>query len=101
MKEDSKRRCETILRHYGIEKQSIKACEEMGELIQVISKLNFKFSSQNVEHLKEEIADVMVVLEQLKIHYGITDNDIDEIVEQKTIRTVNHIRENTDGISVV
>lgn len=84
-------RCDNIIHHYGIDKQSLKACEEMDELIQVISKLRCSYSRNEVEHLKEEIADVMVVLEQMKIWYGITDSDINEIIEQKTIRTMKRV----------
>ena len=91
MKSADRVRCDNIIHHYGIDKQSLKACEEMGELIQVISKLRCNYSKNEVEHLKEEIADVMVVLEQIKIWYGITNSDINEIIEQKTIRTMKRV----------
>lgn len=48
------------LEHFGIENQENKAIEEMAELIQAISKQT---------NIAEEIADVQIMLDQLKIIY--------------------------------
>ena len=50
---------------YGKEKQMIMAMEEMSELIKELSK-NMR-GENNVEHIAEEIADVEIMLAQLKI----------------------------------
>jgi NTP pyrophosphatase (non-canonical NTP hydrolase) len=48
------------LNHFGIDAQKIKAIEEMAELTQAICKDT---------NIAEEIADVQILLEQLKIVY--------------------------------
>ena len=68
---------ETLLgavRHYGAMDQQVKAMEEMGELIQALGKhLNCARDDdpetvQAVDdHVAEEMADVQIMLEQLKI----------------------------------
>lgn len=42
MTSTNKMRCKSVIFHYGTEKQSLKACEELAELIRSISKLRFK-----------------------------------------------------------
>lgn len=86
-------RCKSVIFHYGTEKQSLKACEELAELIRSISKLRFKLSDENVENLKEEIADVVIMIEQMKHLYNVSDEEIDRIVEQKLDRTFKRIEE--------
>lgn len=85
--------CISIIEHYGAEKQSLKSCEELGELIRSISRLVFNHSKENLDNLKEEIADVLIMVEQLKYLYGIIDSDIDSIITQKLNRTLKRIKE--------
>ena len=70
--------------------QSIVAMEEMGELIQEISKdLRGK---GNIQHMAEEIADVEIMLDQLKVMHGCWD-DVSEWRQHK----VNRLRDNLKG----
>ena len=61
--------CNKAINSYGNASQKIKAIEEMGELIQAISK-SLLDGKNNVE---EEIADVEIMLTQLKIMYNFSD----------------------------
>ena len=61
--------CNKAINSYGNASQKIKAIEEMGELIQAISK-SLVDNKNNVE---EEIADVEIMLTQLKIMYNLSD----------------------------
>ena len=61
--------CNKAINSYGNASQKIKAIEEMGELIQAISK-SLLDGKNNVE---EEIADVEIMLTQLKIMYNLSD----------------------------
>ena len=61
--------CNKAINSYGNASQKIKAIEEMGELIQAISK-SLLDGKNNVE---EEIADVEIMLTQLKIMYSLND----------------------------
>ena len=58
-----------IADHYGKENQTIKAIEELAELIQALAK-------GDIENIKEEIADVRVMLEQIEYLYGVSDDEI-------------------------
>ena len=61
--------CNKAINSYGNASQKIKAIEEMGELIQAISK-SLLDGENNVE---EEIADVEIMITQLKIMYSLND----------------------------
>ena len=51
------KKTKAIADHYGKEHQTIKAIEELAELIQALAK-------GDTDNIKEEIADVRVMLEQ-------------------------------------
>ena len=59
---------------YGIEEQLLQTVEECAELIQAINKWRRSKDRESikdsVEHLAEEAADVIIMLEQIKIMVG-------------------------------
>ena len=63
------KKIKAIADHYGKEHQTIKAMEELAELIRALAK-------GDIENIKEEIADVRVMLEQLEYLYGVSDDEI-------------------------
>lgn len=69
---------------YGIEKQSFVAVEELSELQKEICKAQRgKFNKDN---MTEELADVWVMCEQVKMMYGITDAQVMSKVHEKVAR---------------
>lgn len=67
--------CRKAVEKFGIDIQQIVAMEELGELIQAISKIarwecSLETLSECIDNLAEEIADVEIMLEQLKQCYG-------------------------------
>ena len=70
--------CRKAVEKFGVDIQQIVAMEELGELIQAISKLaRWEYDNKNLEELSDyiddlsgEIADVEIMLEQLKHCYG-------------------------------
>lgn len=58
--------------HYGIENQKNQAVEEMSELIKEICKANR--GMMNLENFAEEIADVEIMVDQLKIIYSLGES---------------------------
>lgn len=78
--------------HYGKQLQSIVCMEECGELIQAISKKLRDPTSPN-DHLAEEMADVIICLNLLKLMYGITDKEIHNRVVAKTLRLSKRMKE--------
>ena len=82
---------EKVISFYGAEKQSMVHCEECAELIQAISKMRRvkdagKDDSEAYFNLVEEMADVLVVLEQLQEMYDIPDTEIQSMVFKKCRR---------------
>ena len=82
---------EKVISFYGAEKQSMVHCEECAELIQAISKMRRardagKDDSVAYFNLVEEMADVLVVLEQLQEMYDIPDTEIQSMVFKKCRR---------------
>ena len=74
--------------------------EELAELTQVICKLKRltnndktlrKESSQIFEDLKEELSDVYLLLEQLKIIANINDYEIERRISEKIKRTFEKV----------
>lgn len=59
---------------YGIKRQTMKCIEEVGELLQAVSKYEFATDLEEkrkaLDHLQEEIADCCIMLEQMKMMYG-------------------------------
>ena len=76
---------------FGSGKQFIKAVEELAELQQAIIK---KFLNPDVENdnLFEEIADVEIMLSQIKIMYDC--HDIIETVKEKKLKRLKGLIEN-------
>ena len=80
---------------YWNENMPMKAMEECGELIQAISKyevfLNTVSSEKGAyqkcerlrEQLMEELRDVYISLEAIKIQYNIDDNELNGLIEKK------------------
>ena len=78
-----------IIHKHGTVAQSMIAMEECSELIQAISKcLRSKemIPIETREHLIEEMADVMICLEQLMVMYSITDEELISWIERKELR---------------
>lgn len=60
--------CNTALEHYGVHSQIVKCMEECGELIQALAR---KLSGEhNEENVAEELADVEIMLMQMKMAFG-------------------------------
>lgn len=80
---------EKLVKKNGIKHQSMIAMEECAELIQAISKcLRSKemIPTEVREHLIEEMADVMICLEQLQIMYYIDDEELYAMKQKKENR---------------
>ena len=100
-----------IARHYGYEAQSRQCIEEMAELTQAINKYWRKDlqcgkhpcnpwdgympdGSKEYQNILEEIADVQIMLEQMKFLLDpLNVERIDDIVEQKLDRQLRRMEE--------
>lgn len=90
-----------IIEHFGVNNQQRKLQEEMFELQEAITINLLKQSVEyeiplteivgTREHIAEEIADVMLLLEQFKVYYGITSEEITNLFWSKVARTLKRI----------
>ena len=84
-----------IIQHYGINKQLKYIHSEYYELDEAIlsAKCYKEMTLRDKIHIIEEIADVMVMLKQFQYYYGITDEQIEEIMNYKIDRQLDRINE--------
>lgn len=74
------------------------AMEECAELIQAINKMSrlnrgYKDYNSAKDNLTEEMADVLICMEQLKMIYDVADEDIQLWVNQKYKRALKRLEE--------
>lgn len=67
---------EKAIEHYGARRQIIKAMEEMAELMQLLAKHLDTPNKSALEHITEEIADVEIMINQLKTIYKVSTYDM-------------------------
>jgi NTP pyrophosphatase (non-canonical NTP hydrolase) len=80
-----------ILSQFGNTMQAIVAIEEMSELQKALCKYlrgEQYFDEQYFANVREEIADVQIMLEQLKIVFD-SDDTVEQIIDEKLQRTVD------------
>ena len=80
----------TIVKN-GIKLQSVIAMEECSELTKEISK--FIRGKGIKDNLVEEMADVLIVIEQLKMMYAISPQELGEMVDKKVNRLKERLEE--------
>lgn len=83
-----------FLAKFGLKTQVNIAIEEMSELIKELCKFNrFQNNSDKVkditENIREEIADVLNMVEQLEYHFGV--DKIESIRQEKIKRTIDRM----------
>lgn len=74
-----------ILNHYGRENQVQKTCEELAELQVAITHDTPK------EQIKSEIADVLIMCEQIKLMHGINETELAAEIDYKVDRQLERI----------
>lgn len=74
--------CYTALEHYGVHSQIVKCMEECGELIQALAKN--MCGEHYAENVAEELADVEIMLMQMRIAFG--RSSVDRVRAQKLAR---------------
>ena len=87
--------CHSIAEHYGYESQSAQLTEECAELIQALSKYRRARDSMMLQrahaNIIEEMADVEIMLEQIKYLLKITEYQIAGVKQRKIERTLDRI----------
>lgn len=79
-----------IIKSHGVKGQKVKAVEELSELqVAILNDVNKGLNCRS--NIVEEIADVMVMIEQLKIIYEIPDPVIEFAMNEKIDREIRRI----------
>lgn len=79
-----------IYEHYGGAHQIEKAIEELDELKQALTN-----EDSTLHDVAEELADVLIMAEQIRIIYEISAEELNDIIKYKITRT--HMRIAEDG----
>lgn len=79
------------IQQFGTNKQSLVAVEEMSELQKEILK-NVNRGENNREQIKEELVDVLIMLKQLTLIYGIQQWELDKIAGEKMERLKGYLK---------
>lgn len=90
-----------IIEHFGVNNQQRKLQEEVFELQEAITTHELKKSVEyeiplteiigTKEHIIEELTDIMLLLEQFKLYYEISSEEITKIFWEKVNRTLERI----------
>ena len=90
-----------IINNYGVLNQVRKFNEECYELTEAIFDYEYAETPNEKlkEHIAEEIADVMVLLEQFKLYYGLTSEEITKTFWSKVDRQLERMRWEDEGIN--
>lgn len=78
-----------IIEFYGDKNQEQIAIEEMAELTQAICKHWRYCNDKTTNNLREELADVKIMVAQLEMMYG----NVDDIIEYKIGRQIKRIEQ--------
>lgn len=81
----------TIINHYGINNQQRKLEEEVFELQEAITKYEYSDFAYTTE-IMEELADVQVLLDQVRFYYDIEWKDKNKIMVEKIERQLERIK---------
>lgn len=84
-----------ILKHYGITEQVAKLKEEAYELIEASD--GYINGTDSKAHFLEEIADVLVMIEQMIMHFNAQDK-VDEIKRFKVKRQLGRMEREEDNV---
>lgn len=74
-----------IINYYGINAQLKKLTEEVYEFEEAV------LEKHNKEHITEEIADILVILQQFKEKYNIDLAEINKVMQYKVDRQIRRI----------
>ena len=85
-----------VIGNYGHDAQAMVHAEELAELIQAVSKMrrvrnSGKDDSEAYDNLVEEVADVLICIEQLRLMYDISDHAIQGVIYEKCARQEERI----------
>lgn len=92
MKKKLVKKCQKIAEHYGPNTQEFQAVSELMELGQVLTRRPGQRKEDWKEKLLDEMADVTIMIRQLRLLYDISDVDFEAKLVEKLDRQLNRIK---------
>lgn len=89
-------RLKQIADHYGLDEQLNMLQEECAELIQAASKYKRRKLIDDYQHIVEEIADVEIMIAQVKYLLKMYDYHVDGVKEEKIKRQLERIQNESE-----
>lgn len=89
-------RLKQIADHYGLDEQLNMLQEECAELIQAASKYKRRKLIDDYQHIVEEIADVEIMIAQVKYLLKMPNYHVDCVKEEKIKRQLERIQKEGD-----
>ena len=86
-----------VIARCGETEQTCQCLEELAELSQAVSKMH-RMKNQDsgivgvYYNLVEEMADVLIMIQQMKLIYGIEDHEIQTMVNRKWARQMKRMQ---------
>lgn len=84
MTEEEKSIYISAIEKYGVDNQISQLHEEIGELMTAINR--FKRGRVAIDAIEEEIVDVEIMLEQMKVIFNCKEDDLKQLRKHKTTR---------------
>ena len=88
LNDENKNICGKLLAYFGIIAQVMVAIEECSELIKALCKAWRCYSAENVENVKEELVDVLVMCQQLMLYFGMSMDEVNARAYGKLARAM-------------
>ena len=85
-----------ILDHYGQQKQELQAVQELSGLILLLAARPDQRKADYKKSVTTEIADSLVMIEQIRIANGITDKEVNAVVAEKLSRQLGRIQKEAE-----
>ena len=85
-----------ILDHYGQQKQYLQAVQELSELILLLAARPDQRKADYKRKVTQEIADSLVMIEQIRIANGIKDKEVNAVVAEKLSRQLGRIKKEAE-----
>lgn len=85
-----------ILDHYGQQKQELQAVQELSELILLLAARPDQRKADYKHNVTTEIADSLVMIEQIRLANGITDKEVNAVVAEKLSRQLGRIQKEAE-----
>ena len=86
----------SFLEHYGQQKQELQAVQELSELIILLAARPDQRKDDYKQRVTEEIADCILMIEQIRIANGIDIHDVFKKADKKIERQFERIRKEAE-----